>query len=87
LIFHCSITSQQNSPERQINEAERLYDESKIDQKIRDFKAKRHNQEFLMENYKQQIAEMEYQLSVIKRNAESLQKENQKCFRRIGLEP
>lgn len=47
-------------------------------------KAERHEQTLLIEEYELEVAALEYQVSVIKKNAESLEN---RCFKRTRLEP
>lgn len=73
--------------EVKLNEAEKELDESPLNQNLRDLKAKRHEQSKLIEQYKLEVSHLEYQLSVIKKNAESLDSLENRCFKRTRLEP
>lgn len=65
-------------------QAEQELDKSGLDGKILELKAAQHNRQMLIKQYLEDIAELEYQISVIKKNEESLE---DKCFRRTRLEP
>jgi hypothetical protein len=67
-----------------LSEAENEFDESNLNENLKNLKAKRHEQKQLIEHYELDIAALEYQVSVIKRNAESLEN---RCFKRTRLEP
>lgn len=70
--------------EAKLNEAEKELDESHLNHNLNDLKSKRHEQLQLIERYMLDISYLEYQLSVIKMNAESLE---HRCFKRTRLEP
>lgn len=59
-------------------------DESQLNQNLHDLRAARHDQNELMDQYRLDLAALEYQLSVIKKNAESL---DNRCYKRTRLEP
>lgn len=64
--------------------AEQELDENGLDGKILKLKAEKHNRSMQIKRYNEDIAELEYQMSVLKKNADSLE---DKCFRRTRLEP
>lgn len=65
-------------------EAEKELDESQLNQNLHNLRVARHGQNELMEQYRLDLAALEYQLTVIKKNAESL---NNRCYKRTRLEP
>lgn len=69
--------------EAQLIEAEKELEESQLNHNLNILKAQRHDQTTLIDRYKLEIAELEYQVAVIKENAESLER---KCFKRTRLE-
>lgn len=70
--------------EARLNEAEKELDVSGLNHNLKHEKAKRHQQLELTERYRLELSALEYQLSVIKMNAESLEN---RCFKRTRLEP
>lgn len=70
--------------EATLNEAEKELDKSHLNHNLKDLKAKRHEQSNLIEQYKLEVSHLEHQLSVIKKNAASLEN---RCFKRTRLEP
>lgn len=57
---------------------------TKLDERIRILQNMKSHQNNLIQNYEIEISELEYQVTVIKDNAASLQ---HKCFKRTRLEP
>lgn len=70
--------------EAKINQVEKDFKESGLDHKMKELRARRFNQQQILEQYSLELAALEYQVSVIKRNAESLE---HRCFKRTRLEP
>ena len=64
--------------------AEKNLEESQLNENLMFLKAERHEQTLLIEEYELEVAALEYQVSVIKKNAESLEN---RCFKRTRLEP
>lgn len=74
--------------ERQLEDAEKLLNESEIHRTLRNLHAQRHEQNIQLENYKLEIAEMESQLFMLRENADSLKSgQCAKCYKRTRLEP
>lgn len=67
-----------------LNEAEQELEATKLDGRIRLLQNMKSHQNNLIQNYEIEISALEYQVSVIKNNAESLE---HKCFKRTRLEP
>lgn len=70
--------------EAKINEAEKELDESHLKNHLNDLKARRHEQSKIIEQYKLEVSHLEHQISIIKKNAASLEN---RCFKRTRLEP
>lgn len=73
-----------NFPDEKLSKVERELEESQLNEKLRILRAKRQEQKLVIEQYELEISALEYQVSVIKRNADSLDK---RCYKRTRLEP
>lgn len=82
--FLAIFSLQTSIPERKVTEAETLMKESRLEQNLKNLRGKRLKQTTKLEQYRLEISMLEYQLSVIKMNSESLER---RCFKRTRLEP
>lgn len=67
-----------------LNEAETELKESGLEQSLKNLRGKRLKQRTTIDQYEVEMSMLEYQLSVIKMNANALES---RCFKRSRLEP